>query len=254
MVIVSFEPITFFVKLVFLLTCVHCMSLPVIFSVILLVIQSSLKLILQFFTVSHFLKELIQDDGIIKNCSFPGYLQIRWTAQMPSKIPIQLHFWHPSIGRPVHLLFTSYSLTSDLSMQELHHKAVVFLKAFAEGLLGIQACYGSPPKAVQRTPAATVRQNFPCKSHKNSCSNTNLYSDTVWVCRDGVRTARAHLELLLARNVKDSKNSFYKCISSRRKRRENVGPQLNRAGGLVTKDTEETKVLGTFFLHLSLYC
>lgn len=71
MVVISFEPIVFFVKLVYFLTCVHCMSLCNF--VVLLVIQSSLKLVLQFFTVSHFLKELIQD-GIIKNRSFPSYL------------------------------------------------------------------------------------------------------------------------------------------------------------------------------------
>lgn len=89
-------------------------------------------------------------------------------------------------------------------------------------------------------------QNIPYKSHMNSCSDTDLYSNTVWVCRAGVRTARAHLDLILARNVKDYKSRFYRYISSKRKR-ENMNPQLNRTGDLVIKDMEEAEVLGTFF-------
>lgn len=67
------------------------------------------------------------------------------------------------------------------------------------------------------------------------------------MCRNGVRSpATAHLELILARNVNDSKNNFYRYIGSKRKRRENVSPQLSRARDLVTKDTGESEVLGTF--------
>lgn len=64
------------------------------------------------------------------------------------------------------------------------------------------------------------------------------------VSRGGVRSpARAHLELILARKVNDSENNFYRYTSSKWKRRENVSPQLNKVGNLVTRDTEESEVL-----------
>lgn len=40
-----------------------------------------------------------------------------------------------------------------------------------------------------------------------------------------------------------SKTKIYRYISSKRKIRENVGPLLNRAGELGTKDTEKVEVL-----------
>lgn len=52
--------------------------------------------------------------------------------------------------------------------------------------------------------------------------------------------------LSLTRNVKDNKKRFYKYINSKRKTKENMGPLLNGAEALVTKDTEEPKVLNAF--------
>lgn len=51
----------------------------------------------------------------------------------------------------------------------------------------------------------------------------------------------------LERDVKGSKNGFYKYISSKRKVRENVSLLLNGAGDLVTKDMEKAKVFNAFF-------
>lgn len=42
------------------------------------------------------------------------------------------------------------------------------------------------------------------------------YRDTVGVCGEGVRKAKAHLELNLVRDVKDNKKGFYRSISSKR--------------------------------------
>lgn len=55
------------------------------------------------------------------------------------------------------------------------------------------------------------------------------------------------MELSLARNVKGKKKRTYKYINSKRKPKENMGPQLNEVGALVTEDTEEPEVLNTFF-------
>ncbi|GAB0207699.1 mitochondrial enolase superfamily member 1 [Grus japonensis] len=65
--------------------------------------------------------------------------------------------------------------------------------------------------------------------------------------RDATRKAKAHLELNLARDVKDNKKGFFKYISSKRKTRENVGPLLNEVGALVTEDTEKAELLNAFF-------
>lgn len=47
------------------------------------------------------------------------------------------------------------------------------------------------------------------------------YRNTIRVCRVVIRKARAHLELSLAKDIKD-KEGFYKYISCTRKIRENV--------------------------------
>jgi len=69
----------------------------------------------------------------------------------------------------------------------------------------------------------------------------------VRACRDATRKAKAHLELNLARDVKDNKKGFFNYISSKRKTRDNVGPLLNEAGVLVTEDAEKAELLNAFF-------
>lgn len=65
------------------------------------------------------------------------------------------------------------------------------------------------------------------------------------VCKDATRKATVHLELSLANDIKNK--SFSKYISSKRENRENVGLLLNPVGVLGTEDTEEVKLLNTFF-------
>ncbi|XP_062425881.1 uncharacterized protein LOC134137198 [Rhea pennata] len=71
------------------------------------------------------------------------------------------------------------------------------------------------------------------------------YRNAVRVCRDAARKAKAQLELSLARHVKDNRKGFFKCISSKRKTRENVGLLLKGAGALVTRDTEKAVLLNS---------
>ena len=61
------------------------------------------------------------------------------------------------------------------------------------------------------------------------------------------RKAKAHLELNLARAVKDNKKSFFKYISSKQLTSEHVGPLLNGMGGLVMEDTEKMELLNALF-------
>ncbi|GAB0204029.1 mitochondrial enolase superfamily member 1 [Grus japonensis] len=71
--------------------------------------------------------------------------------------------------------------------------------------------------------------------------------DVVRVCRDATRKAKAHLELNLARDVKDNKKGFFKYISNKMKTRENVGLLLNEMDALVMEDTEKVELLNAFF-------
>lgn len=55
-----------------------------------------------------------------------------------------------------------------------------------------------------------------------------------------------HLEMNQVKNVKSNKKGFYWYIISSRKTRENVGPPLNSAEGLMTKNMEKDTVHDTF--------
>lgn len=69
------------------------------------------------------------------------------------------------------------------------------------------------------------------------------------MCRDGIRKAKANLELSLVRDVKGNNNGFYKYISSKRKVREIVSLLLDGAG-----DKGHGKGQGIqCLLHLSLH-
>jgi len=59
--------------------------------------------------------------------------------------------------------------------------------------------------------------------------------------------SKVHLELNLARDVKDNKKSFFKYICSKEKTRDNVGPLLNEVGVLVTEDAEKAELPNAFF-------
>lgn len=61
------------------------------------------------------------------------------------------------------------------------------------------------------------------------------YRNVVRACREAMR--KVHLELILMREIKDNRKSFFKYISSKRKTVENVGPLLNEFGALVMEDT-----------------
>jgi len=73
------------------------------------------------------------------------------------------------------------------------------------------------------------------------------YRNVVKACRDVTRKAKVHLELELARDVKDNKKSFFKYISSKQKTRDNVVLLPNQVGVLVMEDTEKAELLDVFF-------
>lgn len=66
-----------------------------------------------------------------------------------------------------------------------------------------------------------------------------------------MRKAKGHLELNLSGDIQDNKKGFYKCISSKRKLKENAGSLLNQMDVLVTEDREEEESLNAFFASAS---
>ncbi|GAB0177485.1 mitochondrial enolase superfamily member 1 [Grus japonensis] len=82
---------------------------------------------------------------------------------------------------------------------------------------------------------------------KKGMATWEEYRGVVRECRDARRKAKAHLELKLARDVKDNKKGFFKYISSKRKPRGNVCLLLNEVGALVTEDTEKVELLNAAF-------
>jgi len=73
------------------------------------------------------------------------------------------------------------------------------------------------------------------------------YRNVVKACRDATTKAKVHLQLNLARDVKDNKKSFFKYISSKGKTRDNGGLLLNKVDALVTEDAEKAELLNAFF-------
>ncbi|KFR10440.1 hypothetical protein N306_01960, partial [Opisthocomus hoazin] len=107
---------------------------------------------------------------------------------------------------------------------------------------------GRRPAWLNKELLAEIRQKR--KVHgmwKEGQATWEEYRNVVRACRDATRKAKAHLELKLARDVKNNKKGFFNYISSKRKARDNVGPLLNEAGVLVTEDAEKAELLNAFF-------
>lgn len=71
---------------------------------------------------------------------------------------------------------------------------------------------------------------------------------------DGVREAKAHLDLNLLGDVKVSKVGFYSYSSRKRKTRENESQVLNGEGDQLEHDMEKVEIINVFsisafFLH-----
>jgi len=73
------------------------------------------------------------------------------------------------------------------------------------------------------------------------------YRDAVWTCRDGIRKAKAQMELNSARNVENNKREIYRHTGQKRQAKESVPPLLNEREKLATVVMEEAEVLGVFF-------
>ncbi|KFW65506.1 hypothetical protein AS28_00874, partial [Pygoscelis adeliae] len=72
------------------------------------------------------------------------------------------------------------------------------------------------------------------------------YKDIARECREGIRKAKDQLELNLARDVKNNKKSFFRCIGQQRKMKETVPTLMSETGDLATADMEKVEILNNF--------
>jgi len=77
------------------------------------------------------------------------------------------------------------------------------------------------------------------------CVHVSLWK-RVRLCTDGVRKAKAWMELNLARDAKNNKG-FYGCVSQKCRVKESVCPLMSKTGKLVTRGKEKAEVLRNWF-------
>ncbi|KAJ7410616.1 hypothetical protein BTVI_53109 [Pitangus sulphuratus] len=90
-------------------------------------------------------------------------------------------------------------------------------------------------------PIGNMQEMEPGSGHLNE------YREVVRVSKNEMRKAKAHLDLNLAKDVKDNKKGFFKYISNKRKSKDNVSPLLNGGETPVTEDAEKSELLNTTF-------
>ena len=75
------------------------------------------------------------------------------------------------------------------------------------------------------------------------------YKEAARLCRDGVRKAKAQLELNLARDAKKNKKGFYRYLNQKGEVQQCVPTLVSDTGRLVTTDKETVGVLNNFFCY-----
>jgi len=75
-----------------------------------------------------------------------------------------------------------------------------------------------------------------------------VYRDAVWLFRDGIKKAKAQMELSLAKDAKNNKEGFCRYIGQKTKAKESVPPLINEKGEPVMTDVEKAEVLNFFAL------
>ena len=64
---------------------------------------------------------------------------------------------------------------------------------------------------------------------------------------DGIRKAKAQMELNLARDVEDNKRGIYRYAGQKRQAKESIPPLLNERGKWAIAAMEKAEVLSVFF-------
>ena len=85
---------------------------------------------------------------------------------------------------------------------------------------------------------------------KQGLASWEEHREAARLCRDGVRKAKAQLELNLARDAKNNKKGFYRYVSRKKMVKQSVRLLMRQTGKLVTADEEKAEVLNKFCLSL----
>jgi len=67
------------------------------------------------------------------------------------------------------------------------------------------------------------------------------------LCSEGIRRAKARLELNLARDAKNNKKGLYTYVNQKRKVKESIPSLMNKNSDLVSTDEEKAEVLNNIF-------
>ncbi|KAK4822101.1 hypothetical protein QYF61_009801 [Mycteria americana] len=105
-----------------------------------------------------------------------------------------------------------------------------------------QSGYRGPMPGNIQEPIVEVKESDEYRSFHFHLFQCKSYQD-----KDGVRKAKAQLELNLVRDAKNNKRGFYRYINQKRKVKESVPPLTNKNGDLVSTDEEKAEVLNNFF-------
>ena len=71
--------------------------------------------------------------------------------------------------------------------------------------------------------------------------------DATRACREGIRKAKAQMELNLMRDVKNNKKGFYQYIEQKRQAKESMPALIKEKGELASRDMEKAVVITEFF-------
>ncbi|KFP65292.1 hypothetical protein N322_12895, partial [Cariama cristata] len=85
------------------------------------------------------------------------------------------------------------------------------------------------------------------KQWKQGLVSWEEYRDAARLCRDGVRKAKAWMELNLARDATNNKKGFYRYVSQKKEGQRKRTAPMDTTGKLVTTDKEKAEVLNNIF-------
>ena len=71
--------------------------------------------------------------------------------------------------------------------------------------------------------------------------------NAIWTCRNGIKKAKAQIELNLVRDVKNNMKGFYGYTCQQSQTKESVPSLINEKGKLATTGTEKAETFKEFF-------
>lgn len=77
------------------------------------------------------------------------------------------------------------------------------------------------------------------------------FRNVAWTHKHDVRKTKAHLELMLVKDIKDNMNNFSHPINHKMLNKKKIGTLLNGASGPVTAGEDKAEIPNAFFASFS---